>query len=239
MRVLGFTWNGAACTLLPGCACLGADCGALYATVDECIADRAGCMMPPRPCIAASDCAPGELCDFPDDGTCGSTGTTGTCRPSATTCPGVYDPVCGCDGVTHGNACEAEAAGVDLAFFGPCDPCAPEDARPAAGGSCDTILGQLWNGIECVDLVGCACSGLDCPIVTSSDCSMRHAGCIDPMRFDCAGTSTCARWAEVCVVDPSGAVCEPRPPGCEVDACPCFPGGMCFDDGAGAATAWR
>jgi hypothetical protein len=35
-------------------------------------------------------------------------------------CTEQFDPVCGCDGETHGNACAANSAGVSVASEGEC-----------------------------------------------------------------------------------------------------------------------
>lgn len=46
-------------------------------------------------------------------------------------------------------------------------------------GGCDLLLGIQWNGVECVELSGCSCTGDDCAEIyaTLSDCVTARRGC--------------------------------------------------------------
>ena len=64
-------------------------------------------------------CMSNSFCDFPL-GSCGEGEIFGTCQLLPEVCLAVFDPVCGCDGVTYGNGCEAARAGVSIASEGEC-----------------------------------------------------------------------------------------------------------------------
>jgi hypothetical protein len=83
--------------------------------------------------FAGLACAAGEYCDYPAEALCGAADATGVCKAKPEACTEQYDPVCGCDDVTYGNACAAQAAGVSVASEGECG---------AASGSCGGMLGQ-------------------------------------------------------------------------------------------------
>lgn len=118
-RVLGYKWDGLSCVAISGCICTGTDCGVVEPTMaacqnthDLCISRGCG---PGRP-----SCLPSQYCDFPDTGTCGTTGQAGLCRSRPTVCAAVSKPVCACSGRSYDNACAANADGVDVAYDGAC-----------------------------------------------------------------------------------------------------------------------
>lgn len=67
---------------------------------------------------AALGCGDDEFCDFALS--CGFGDTPGVCKKRPQACPEVFSPVCGCDGQTHSNSCDAAAAGTDVISEGEC-----------------------------------------------------------------------------------------------------------------------
>jgi len=132
-------------------------------------------------CDQTTSCGDDQFCDV-DPATCGGPQGSGTCeqRPEVCTddCPGV----CGCDGMSYCNACDAQAAGVDVSSDESCleeEPCNPQDAQ--AVGPCDAFFGTAWDGSQCVALSGCACVGVDCDGLFESleACETAFSDCLD------------------------------------------------------------
>jgi hypothetical protein len=112
-----------------GACCLGEnECAEL--TEDHCVAEGGDYQGNATEChplacgqvcggIAGLGCDPGEFCKL-NMGEC-CCDFQGICLAIPDACPTVYDPVCGCDGLTYGNECEAEIVGVSVDYVGKCD----------------------------------------------------------------------------------------------------------------------
>jgi hypothetical protein len=65
-------------------------------------------------------CPADQYCEFPAGSACGAADGGGACQQRPDACDAIYQPVCGCDAKTYGNACEAAIAGVSVESSGEC-----------------------------------------------------------------------------------------------------------------------
>jgi hypothetical protein len=142
-------------------------------------------------CAGNSDCRDDEtFCDKPD----GACDGPGRCAPLPDLCASNIDPVCGCDGRSYNNACNAARAGVNVAHAGPCECAFLLDCRPGTR-PIDT------NGDGCPDTCRRPC-GETC------DC---YAGLPDPFPEPCSlDCATCDNYW-LCEDGSCAAHCGPVP----------------------------
>ena len=174
-------------------------------------------------CTTNEECDQDEYC-AKADGDCNG---EGTCQPRPETCPDIWDPVCGCDGNTYGNSCEAAMAGVNVDYTGECTDipcssntdcgenefCSKEVDDCDGEGSCQPkpeICPMVWDPV-------CGCD----ETTYSNDCYAAAAGVSVAYEGECAVTCTtneeceqdeyCAKADGDCNGE---GTCQPRPETC-------------------------
>jgi len=141
-------------------------------------------------------------------------------------CPAVALPVCGVDGITYVNACQAACAGIEVAFDGPCEEClgtpleevaCPQVFDPVCGcdgvtygNSCDASVAGVKSWTEGPCVADCACPEIYAPVcgvdgrTYSNECEALCLGVTVLSEGECNNEGECDILA---VIDFSGDLC--------------------------------
>jgi len=208
---------------------------------------------PPGMCVdlcVLIDCAPGYVCEagecIPQNGVCdtdydcpvgwicqagilGSPQHEGVCERCG--CLDIYAPVCGVDGRTYGNGCEARCAHVRVAYEGECkDDCPVETHIRNFQGEC---VPKCYGPEQCGDEQHCNAGDVCLQDPACPECDVCVGWCVPPAG-DCRTNGCEAGWtcdycqtpdgqAEWICLPPEAGACLPpdecRPTGCNGEIC--------------------
>ena len=160
-------------------ACTAASAGVNVASTGECAAAPSGQVCGTR---GAKPCSDKEYCAFPPDAQCGAADQPGKCTPRPQACTLQFAEVCGCDGVTYGNDCEAASSGTSVAYSGKC-----KDGGTGSGKTCGGIAGlSCPSGEYCNYAPDAQCGAAD----QTGTCTTQPSVCTKELHEVCGCDDT-------------------------------------------------
>jgi hypothetical protein len=173
-----------------------AACGDDSSGVRDAAVDAADGARDARVACPALPCPDGMFCDI---AICGG---SGACKPTPTTCPLSFNPVCGCNHVTYQNDCQRKVAGVGLLNVGHCNEACP--LTPRSNDCC-------FNDGDCASRL---CAGELCDPGKEGRCVNQPGPGSCWFDYDCGDAGVChgatmCPCGSSCVVADSPGTCGP------------------------------
>ena len=199
----------------PGHTCQGCGgdpcCPTCAVCYGKCVPTKAP---PPVPsCKSNKDCPANQYCHMASCQLLGK--VTGKCAVRPQNCTSHKDPVCGCDGKTHGNPCAANWAGVNVAYKGKCKSCSQLNTdysnAVVQAKSCNPLINKISCTVKVNNNLGCPCPTFIENSNTAAVASMNTAkhnwdrqGCIE---WDCGMSCGSPPKSAACVGRSANGVC--------------------------------
>jgi len=155
-----------------GTACNAGDLCLISCSCPMCDVCAGHCVPVSQGCKTNAECAPTHYCAKPE----GQCDAMGQCAWRPDLCIMLWDPVCGCDGVSYSNDCAAGQAGVSIAYRGECRKLDSDgDGIPDGEDNCFDAPNPDQSDLD-KDNIGDVCDhdadgdGYYCPKCTPSSC---------------------------------------------------------------------